>query len=117
MTREEALAEKYVNRSELINKIYNNFDAQLKSKDEEIKILMEKALEILRNDNVFDEEYLSWNKIDIVSAIKELEEDMKPKSCDSCRSKSCSVKRILLERGEINSSYFYCNDYEPKDTQ
>ena len=45
------------------------------------------------------------------------EEAMKPKSCDSCRSKSCSVKRILLERGEINTSYFYCNDYEPKDTQ
>lgn len=39
MTREEALAEKYVSRSELINKIYNDFDAQLKAKDEEIERL------------------------------------------------------------------------------
>ena len=30
MTREEALAEKYVSRSELINKIYNDHEAQLK---------------------------------------------------------------------------------------
>lgn len=41
MTREGALAEKYVSRSELINKIYNDFDARLKSKDEEIKRLKE----------------------------------------------------------------------------
>ena len=45
----------------------------------------------------------------------ELEALQQPKSCDDCRSKSCSVKRILLELGEINSSYFYCNDYEPKE--
>ena len=48
-------------------------------------------------------------------AIAELEALQQPKSCDDCRSKSCSVKRILLELGEINSSYFYCNDYEPKE--
>ena len=41
MTREEALAEKYVSRSELINKIYNDHEAQLKSKDGEIKRLKE----------------------------------------------------------------------------
>ena len=45
---------------------------------------MEKALEILRNENVFDEEYLCFNNIDIASAIKELEEAMKPKTCDGC---------------------------------
>ena len=40
------------------------------------------ALEILRNDNVFDHEYLAWNKyIKIEEAIEELEEAMKPKSC------------------------------------
>ena len=39
MTREEALAEKYVSRSELINKIYNDHEAQLKAKDEEIERL------------------------------------------------------------------------------
>ena len=48
-------------------------------------------------------------------AIAELEALQQPKSCDDCRSKSCSVKRILLELGEINSSYFYCNDYESKE--
>jgi len=48
-------------------------------------------------------------------AIVELEALQQPKSCDDCRSKSCSVKRILLELGEINSSYFYCNDYESKE--
>ena len=48
-------------------------------------------------------------------AIAELEALQQPKSCDDCRSKSCSVKRILLELGEINSSYFYCNDYEAKE--
>ena len=31
MTREEALAEKYVSRSELINKIYDDNEAQLKA--------------------------------------------------------------------------------------
>ena len=39
MTREEALAEKYVSRNELINKIYNDHEAQLKERDEEIEKL------------------------------------------------------------------------------
>ena len=39
MTREEALAEKYISRSELINKIYNDHEAQLNAKDELIKDL------------------------------------------------------------------------------
>ena len=78
---------------------------------------MEKALEILEHfkeveiineDTKFPVEYYD-------EAIAELEELQQPKSCDDCRSKSCSVKRILLELGEINSSYFYCNDYEPKE--
>ena len=54
-----------------------------------------------------------WTELD--EAIAELEALQQPKSCDDCRSKSCSIKRILLELGEINSSYFYCNDYEPKE--
>ena len=53
--------------------------------------------------------------IKVQSCIAELEALQQPKSCDDCRSKSCSIKRILLELGEINSSYFYCNDYEPKE--
>ena len=37
MTREEALAEKYVSRSELINKIYNDHEAQLKAKESDLE--------------------------------------------------------------------------------
>ena len=73
-----------------------------------------KALKFLKHMKQTDTPY-NFRECEINEAISELEEAMKPKSCDSCRSKLCSVKRILLERGEINSSYFYCNDYEPKD--
>ena len=79
---------------------------------------MSKAKEILEKlkDKVFMTEkgLVSFAPI-IGEAIAELEALQQPKSCDDCRSKSCSVKRILLELGEINSSYFYCNDYEPKE--
>ena len=79
---------------------------------------MSKAKEILEKlkDKVFMTEkgLVSFAPI-IGEAIAELEALQQPKSCDDCRSKSCSVKRILLELGEINSSYFYCNDYEPEE--
>ena len=79
---------------------------------------MSKAKEILEKlkDKVFMTEkgLVSFAPI-IGEAIAELEALQQPKSCDDCRSKSCSIKRILLELGEINSSYFYCNDYEPKE--
>ena len=56
MTREEALAERYVSRSELINKIYNDFDARLKLKDEEIERLKAERLKAkihcLENDSI-----------------------------------------------------------------
>ena len=51
MTREEALAEKYVSRSELINKIYNDHKTQLKQRDEEIERLKEK-IHRLENDSI-----------------------------------------------------------------
>ena len=50
MTREEALVEKYVSRSELINKIYNDHKTQLKQRDEEIERLKEK-IHRLENDS------------------------------------------------------------------
>ena len=65
---------------------------------------------ILQDSGKIDSEYSNLDE-----AIAELEALQQPKSCDDCRSKSCSIKRILLELGEINSSYFYCNDYEPKE--
>lgn len=47
----------------------------------------------------------------IKEAIKELE-DLQNRSCDTCKSKFCSIKRILTREDEINSNYFYCNDWE-----
>lgn len=45
-----------------------------------------KALEILNNDNIFDERYLSesrYLKDDIIEAIKELEE-LQNRTCENC---------------------------------
>ena len=75
---------------------------------------MEKALNVLK-ELCLVINFNSYWKPRVDEAIARIEESIKPKSCDSCRSKFCSIKRILLERDEINSSYFYCNDYEPKD--
>lgn len=49
----------------------------------------------------------------INEAIKELEE-LENRSCDTCKIKFCSIKRILTREDEINSNYFYCNDWENK---
>lgn len=46
-------------------------------------------------------------------AIKELEA-LENRSCDSCKTKNCSVRRILVEKDEINTDYFNCNDWESK---
>ena len=74
-----------------------------------------KALEILVRITRTPQDLFRYSDKELDDAIAELELLQQPKSCDDCRSKSCSVKRILLELGEINSSYFYCNDYEPKE--
>lgn len=68
--------------------------------------MMEKALEILRNDNVFDHEYLAWNKyIKIDEAIAELEE-LQPKSCEGCKH------HIIYDmpEGDIHSCVLYERD-------
>ena len=36
------------------------------------------------------------------------------RSCDSCKTKNCSVRRILVEKDEIGTDYFNCNDWESK---
>ena len=82
---------------------------------------MEKALEILRNENVFDEEYLCFTGIDIASAIKELEEAMKPKTCEECEwwdfNSYGIFKKCFNGKGNCVSteSSFGCNKFKPKD--
>ena len=76
---------------------------------------MEKEICILKNFRNILDATTDTDCSELDKAIATIEEALKPKSCDSCRSKFCSIKRILLERDEINSSYFYCNDYEPKE--
>ena len=46
-------------------------------------------------------------------AIKELEA-LENRSCESCKTKNCSVRRILVEKDEISTYYFNCNDWESK---
>ena len=74
-----------------------------------------KALEILNNGNIFDESYVSENNYQklINEAISELEA-LENRSCDSCKTKNCSVRRILVEKDEISTDYFNCNDWESK---
>lgn len=81
---------------------------------------MEKALEILRNENVFDEEYLCFNNIDIASAISELEEAMKPKTCEGCRNGAFGVNGLGFEvecRVGYNCSRGREDRYEPKHNE
>ena len=70
-----------------------------------------KALEILKNDNVFDEEYLSWNKIDISGAISELEQAMKPKTCEGCKWEQ-ETKLITTKVGDKVDICKLCTRYE-----
>ena len=73
-----------------------------------------KALEILNNDNIFDENYVAENNYKklINEAIKELEE-LQNRSCENC--KYWHIKRFcsLLE---IYNNIGGCGDYfEVKD--
>ena len=55
---------------------------------------------------------------DIYSTLIDFVQDdslfFESRTCNNCKSKSCSVKRILLELDEINPDYFSCNDWEQK---
>ena len=63
--------------------------------------------------NNIDINFTIHNFNEIKEAIKELEE-LENRSCNTCKSNSCSIKRILIREDEINSNYFYCNDWENK---
>ena len=46
--------------------------------------------------------------------INKLYDEFENKSCNSCKSKSCDIRRILIELKTINPDYFSCNDWESK---
>lgn len=48
--------------------------------------------------------------IDLIEELEALEN----RSCDSCKTKNCSVKKILVEKDEVGTDYFNCNDWESK---
>ena len=83
--------------------------------DREFMSNVSKAVEELEEHISGKDDQIKWLREELKYHEAELEALQQPKSCDDCRSQSCSVKRILLELGEINSSYFYCNDSEPKE--
>ncbi len=83
-----------------------------------------KALEILRNNNIFDESYVSENNLQnkISEAIEELEA-LEARSCESCKyntyrdefSHNCTHSSIM----DYNEGYwlefdFCCNKWESK---
>ena len=87
---------------------------------------MNKALEILKDiraDDYFDKYMnMTYEEIDLLlnEAIAELEEAMKPKTCEGCKQSwepnnqtfhkfYCEYLRIPVH------SDFYCNRYEPKE--
>ena len=81
---------------------------------------MEKALEILKACRERGQKRAGG--LDLDEAIAELEEAMKPKCCRGCKQSwepnnqtfhryFCNYLRIPVHGN------FYCNRYEPKDTQ
>ena len=85
-----------------------------------------KALEILNNDNIFDERYLSENnrylKDDIREAIRELE-DLQSRSCENCKFGMTyhfddEIECFKIEadtQGIYFSKDFCCNKWESID--
>lgn len=80
-----------------------------------LKLLLSLSYEeVYTNRFMLPNEMFSKTNKDITEAIQELLESMKPKSCFLCKSlKSCGV--VIVARDAMNITYFYCNDYEPKE--
>ena len=84
---------------------------------------MKKALEILKEILHFQD--MSWQVEEkINAAIAEIEEAMKPKSCETCIHRNHLDKSLVnkvtngfcVENGFFTKYGFCCNRYEPKDT-
>ncbi len=50
----------------------------------------------------------------VAEMLYETIERYEDRKCDNCKTKNCSIKRILVEKDEINTDYFNCNDWESK---
>lgn len=82
---------------------------------------MEKALEILKEIRNTENEYDHLKKHRFDNAISELEEAMKPKSCEGCKfcggmdkESFCVLKCMPAHLYEFE---FCCNRYEPKENK
>ena len=75
---------------------------------------MKKALSILRNCRERGQKRAGG--LDIDEAIKELEEAMKPKTCNTCKGHRTQLGfcRVI---DTYTSNDFYCNRHEPKDNK
>ena len=82
---------------------------------------MEKALEILNNIYFDDSGVMCVEKstaLDVFNAIKELEEAMKPKTCEGCYWWSPSSFMCIDHKNELaGTDGYFCGRHEPKDTQ
>lgn len=86
---------------------------------------MEKALEILKELLESVPYEVQYNKLweeRLINAISELEETMKPKTCNTCKKvKSCLFHKVATDAmptmNEVNAFLicFGCIDHEPKD--
>ena len=44
--------------------------------------------------------------------LNNIEIEFENRNCNNCKTKNCSIKRVLIELEEINPDYFSCNDWE-----
>lgn len=72
-----------------------------------------KELETMQDIILEKEEALEIERFMFKNKLEELNN----RSCDSCRTIHCPVRRILVENEYITSSYFYCNDWEIKENK
>ena len=54
------------------------------------------------------------SKVECDNILNEVYEDFENRTCNNCKAKNCSIKRVLMELEEINPDYFSCNDWEQK---
>ena len=75
---------------------------------------MEKALEILRRCREKGQKRAGG--IDLDEAIAELEEAMKPKTCEGCKHSKVTISSVICgKNGTYKEADDYCKYFMPKD--